>query len=294
MANPFDLRGPDFLVFYTVLGAAVIVSIAILRRHSESAARTTVPLTDYLKIAYLRGGADEALRVAAVALVDRGLIEVVDTHNLRATAAAIPAGLQRTEERLLESCKESTRASRIIDDESLKVTARAECEGALVRAGLLPDDQAKAARGRLLFMGGLVLGLFAFGKLAVALSRGRTNVFFLIVLAALLGYVLYRVSNPFRTTAGEAMLADLRQLFSALKDRTRSTSVPTGTGELALLAAVFGIGALPVGLLYIPESVFRKPDSRSSSCGSACGSSGSSCGSGCGGSCGGGCGGCGS
>jgi uncharacterized protein (TIGR04222 family) len=298
MPNPFDLPGPEFLVFYLVLGAVVTAAIVLLRRRSETAAETTVPLTDYLKIAYLRGGADEALRVAAVALMDRGLVEVVDGSHLQAKPANPPAGLQRTEQRLLESCKIPTRASAIADDTSLQITVRAECEGQLVRAGLLPDNNVKADRQWLLFGGASVLVVVALVKILVALSRGRTNIGFLIIVALVFAYVLFRAASPFRTQAGEAMLADLRQLFRALRSRPSSLSAPSGTNELALLAAVFGIGALPSGRGYVAEKLFRKPQKASSaSCGSGGSSCGSSCGGGgssCGGGCGGGCGGCGS
>jgi uncharacterized protein (TIGR04222 family) len=291
MPNPFDWRGPEFLAFYVILGLVVVVAVAVLRRRSEPADAMTAPLTDYLKIAYLRGGPDEALRVATISLLDRGLVEKVDDHHVKTTSAKLPAGLQRTEQRVLEACKDSTRASAIVDDTSLKITVTAECEGQLVRAGLLPDDNVKANRQWLLAASIALLGLVAAVKIIIALGRGRSNIGFLIVAVLFFGYVLYRIANPFRTLAGEAMLADLRQLFSALRDRTWSLSTPSEVQELALVAAVFGIGALP-GRRAISERLFRRPQSASSSsCGASCGSS---CGSSCGGGCGGGCGGCGS
>lgn len=301
MPNPFDLPGPEFLVFYVGLGVVVTLVIAGLRQRSDPAVDTTLPLTDYLKIAYLRGGPEEALRVATVALLDRGLVERVDEHHVKATASRMPAGLQRTEQRVIESCTQPTRASAIVEDTSLQMTVTSECEGQLVRAGLLPDVQAKAARLSLLVGGTFLLGLVALGKIVIAFSRGRTNVGLLVVASLVFAYVLYRVTNPARTSAGEAMLADLRRLFSALKDRAASIGTPSGTNEMALLAAVFGVGSLPERG-YFEERLFRKPEPRTSSsawgwggsCGSAGGSScGSSCGSGCGGG-GGGCGGCGS
>src|SRR5687767_10233174 len=113
MPNPLDLRGPEFLIFYAGLGAVVAVVIAALRRLADPATPGTVALTDYLKIAYLRGGPREALRVAALSLMDRGLVEVVDDDCLKATSAKRPSGLQQTEDRLLDSCKAPTRASEI-------------------------------------------------------------------------------------------------------------------------------------------------------------------------------------
>ena len=161
MPNPFDLRGPEFLILYIILGALVTLTIAVLRRTLEPVVQMTTPLTDYLKIAYLRGGPAEALRVATVALLDRGLVEVVDEHRLKASAERLPAGLPRTEQRVLESCKDPTRASAIVDDTSLRITVATECEGQLVRAGLLPDDNIKAVRHWLLIAGLSLLGLVA-------------------------------------------------------------------------------------------------------------------------------------
>jgi uncharacterized protein (TIGR04222 family) len=290
MPNPFEWRGPEFLVFYVILGLIVIVAVALLRRRSEPVVAMAGPLTDYLKIAYLRGGPDEALRVATISLLDRGLVEAVDEHHVQMSSGKMPAGLQRTEQRVLEACQHSTRASAIVDDTSLKITVTTECEGHLVRAGLLPDDKVKADRLLLLVASVAFLGLVAILKIAIALGRGRTNVGLLIAAVPIFGYVIYRIANPFRTLAGEAMLADLRQLFRALKDRTWSIGTPGETQELALVAAVFGISALP-GRGAVSEKLFRRPETESSS---SCGSSGSSCGSSCGGGCGGGCGGCGS
>jgi uncharacterized protein (TIGR04222 family) len=286
MPNPFDLQGPEFLVFYIILGVVVTITVAVLRRRSEPLVFAAGSLTDYLKIAYLRGGAEEALRVATLALIDRGLVEVVGEDTLHAVQASVPARLQRTEERLLENCKEPTKASAILSDASLKVTVSVECEPSLRRAGLLPDDRVKASRQFLLFIASLFLGLVAFVKILVALSRGRTNVGFLIAASVIFGVVVYRVANPFRTLAGEAMLADLRMLFSALRERARSIRVPTSGNDIALLAAVFGTESLPLRFGYV-DRLFRKPHTESSS---SCGSGGSSCGGGCGG---GGCGGCG-
>lgn len=294
MPNPFDLRGPEFLAFYVVLCLAVTAVVAALRRRSEVATGAGGPLTDYLRIAYLRAGPEEALRIATLALMDRGLLELVDEHNVKAARPDVPAGLQRTEQRLLESCREPARASALLADETLRMTAATECESQLVRAGLLPDATMKANRLWLLMIASLALGFVAGLKILIALSRGRTNIALLIIAGVVFGFVIYRVTNPFRTAAGDAMLADLRTLFWALKDRVSSLSLgaTTGGNELALAAAVFGIGSLPASVGSL-ETIFRKPASTSSSgCGTSCGSSGgSSCG---GGGCGGGCGGCGS
>ena len=302
MQNPFDLRGPEFLLFYLLLGVAVTTVVMLLRHRGEPQQAGTAPLTDYLKIAYLRGGSVEAIRVASLALMDRGLLELADAHHIKTAVESLPAGLQPTEERLLEACRQPVRASSLLDDTALQIAATVECEPQLVRAGLLPDDRLKRVWTGLRTMALLFLGSVAALKIVIALSRGRTNVVFLIVLSAAFGAIIYLVTNPSRTAAGDAMLADLRTLFAALKTRAGFRRYAAGTGghELALLAAVFGATSLPA-VAGPMQTLFRKPEPRSrSSCGSSCGSSsGSSCGSSggssCGGGgCGGGCGGCGS
>ena len=206
MPNPFDWRGPEFLVFYVTLGLIVIVAVALLRRRSEPVVAMTGPLTDYLKIAYLRGGPDEALRVATISLLDRGLVEAVDEHHVKISSAKMPAGLQRTEQRVLEACKHSTRASAIVDDTSLRITVTTECQAHLVGAGLLPDDKVKADRQWLLVASVAFLGLVALIKIVIALGRGRTNIVFLIAAVAIFGYVdlPHRQSLPDACGRGDA------------------------------------------------------------------------------------------
>jgi len=294
MPNPFDLRGPEFLVLYIVLGTLVTFGVVAYRRQSEPTAAVAGPLTDYLRIAYLRGGAEEALRIAVLALIDRGLITVVEDEKLKAAYPQVPAGLQRTEERLLDSCKDAIAAHEILSDASLKVTVTAECELQLIRAGLLPDAELKSRRELSLVLAWLFMGVVAAWKVLVALGRGRTNVWLLIVACAVFMFVLSRLANPFRTLAGESMLADLRTLFSALRDRAASISINTGNNDLPLLAAVFGVHSLPGSSSSIARKLFRKPGSPfGSSSSSGCGSGGSCGSASCGGGCGGGCGGCG-
>jgi uncharacterized protein (TIGR04222 family) len=73
--NPFDLRGPEFLLFYLVFGGIVIGALRFAVRMPQGASATNVRLTDPYMIAYLRGGRDEAITVAAASLIDRKLLK---------------------------------------------------------------------------------------------------------------------------------------------------------------------------------------------------------------------------
>jgi uncharacterized protein (TIGR04222 family) len=121
-------------------------------------------------------------------------------------------------------------------------------------------------------------------KLYVAASRGRHNVGFLVFLAVSAPFLLYPAANPHRTARGDALMADLKTLFAALKDRASSLRRGGATAEAAMLAAVFGVAALPEEQWYYVREMYPKAQS-ASNCGSSCGSS---CGSGCGGGGGGG------
>ncbi len=50
--NPFDLVGPQFLLFYLILGGGVILMLSLLRQARESSDTLKVNLTNPYLIAY--------------------------------------------------------------------------------------------------------------------------------------------------------------------------------------------------------------------------------------------------
>src|SRR6185436_11482472 len=101
-------------------------------------------------------------------------------------------------------------------------------------------------------------------------------------LTLIFAIVAARSGRPFRTARGDALLADLRTLFRRLKDRAGSLRAGGATADAALLAAVFGLSALPAsGFAYAKRLYPRAATSSGSSCSST--SCGSSCGGGGGG-----------
>jgi uncharacterized membrane protein YgcG len=165
----------------------------------------------------------------------------------------------------------------------------------LARRGCLPDERVRAERRRLYMTALAVLLGVAAIKIAVALARGRTNIAFLVILAIVFAIVCWKVVNRPRTRRGDETMQDLRRLFARLKDRALSLVPGGASADAVMLAAVFGVSALPQARFAYAHRLFRKSSKGSSDsgssggCGSSCGSSsGSSCGGG-----GGGCGGCG-
>jgi uncharacterized protein (TIGR04222 family) len=303
---PFTLTGSEFLIFYALLCAAVIAGLVLWRRSREAGEGARVNLSDPYLIAGLRGGPQEAIRVAVVSLVDRGLLRVQENRDLVAEATAVGQARRPLEKAILGWFDAPRQASTVLLATDVK-NATAALEGDLARVGLLPSQATKSARiGRALLVVAL-LWILAFLRVLQAFSRGRHNIGFLIVLAVVFAVVVAIVASPRRTTRGDEVLADLKSLFGGLKQRASSTLRAGGaTADAALLAAVFGIAALPRIEFAFARQLYPKAAdaSTSSSCGASCGSScgssggsssscssGSSCGSGCGGCGGGGCGG---
>jgi uncharacterized protein (TIGR04222 family) len=296
--NPFDLTGPQFLLVYLVFSALVITVVVFLRRSAESPATPKIDLSDPYLIAYLRGGEPETLRVATVSLIDRKLLVATGTE-LKCAENVSPASVRRPiEKELLRKFKSANEAGLIYEDAGLLATCK-PYEQTLRTTGLLPSKWMERARMTRVGVAVVILAGIAFAKIFIALSRGHTNIWFLVILMAAAIFFLIKVSFPRLTETGKAMIADLQDLYSGLKDRALFLKPGGATIEPMLLASVFGVGALEGAnfaftRVLFPRATKRESGSCGASCGSACGNScGSSCGSSCGGGCGGGCGGCG-
>jgi uncharacterized membrane protein YgcG len=133
-----------------------------------------------------------------------------------------------------------------------------------------------------------LLGGLGVARLLQALSRGQANVVFLLVLGALACWIAVWLARGRAAPAGRKALRSLETLTARVKNQVHRLRAGGATNEALLLAAVYGVYALPSSVFGFTENLFPKP--RKSDTGS-CGSS-SSCGSSCGGG-GGGCGGCG-
>jgi len=295
--NPFNLPGPQFLLLYIIFAGLVVLGLVVWRRRAELSEAPKIDLSDPYLIAYLRGGEAEVLRVASVSLIDRGLLLAVGTQIQRAEHASPDSVRRPIEQALLKKYARSGEVSWMFEDDGLK----SACEpygNTLKSAQLLPNETVSEARLTRLVIACMVLGGVAFTKVMIALSQGRTNVSFLIILMIAAIVVAAKLSFPRLTESGKAMIEDVQSLYSGLRDRAAFLT-PGGAGiEPMMLAATFGVGALAgEGFAYARRLFPRAKKkangwcSSNSGCGSACGSScGSSCG---GGGCGGGCGGCG-
>lgn len=283
--NPFTLHGMPFVMFYIAL---MVVTFIVLRRAMMAAETEGVPpvprYDDPYLIAYLRDGAAEALRVATVALTDRGLLELDgDKVQMRKRHAAelVKRPIEKAVLRCYATPGDGTRVLR--DGAALK--ACEEYRSALERHGLVAGAATRERRLPKVAIAAAVLLGVAAARIVEALWAGRHNLGFLIALSLLSAFLLWRFWRRRLTYAGDEAITDLKVLFKRLPERAASLKPGGESNEMAMLAAVFGLTALPAAAYPFVEKIYPKPQGDSSSSG---GDSGSSCGSSCGGGCGGG------
>lgn len=287
--NPFEWAGPAFLVFYAGLGAVVLLVVRrFIHRREAHLEIPRLNLTDPYEIAVLRGDENEAMRVAAISLVDRDLLKV-SADKLVTKDGADKHVRRPIEKAMLVHFRTAKVAHQMYSSPGLKESC---------------DDYRKALGGMNLIAGPAVFSyrlqvissalVVALGtswiKIAMAIERERPFGF-LVMLSLLLVVLLIRMLKKRRTALGDRVMEDLKTLFQQLKTRAHLLKRGGDTNEVALLVAIFGISALSSGhdyaKLLFPKAANDNGGSGGSSCSTGCGSS---CGGGGGG---GGCGGCG-
>lgn len=287
--NPFDLRGPEFLLFYFGLAVITLAALVVLRKIRESGRSYPQPrLSDPYLIAYLRGGGPAAVESAVVSLVDRKILDAgADGVSCRKSlnSALFVDPLERS---IVEEVSRPLSPRKLLA-KKFKDAFR-KYDQTLSGLGLVPDEAEKSLRVRDTLVACILLAVVAGIKIVVALSRGRTNIGLLIVFAIVSLIAAVVIANPRVTRRGKNVLTDLRTLFDGLKARADYLTEGHSAAEMALLAALFGATILPLSAFPLREKLFPAPSSSGDGGGSS--DSSSSCG---GGGCGGGgCGGCGS
>jgi uncharacterized protein (TIGR04222 family) len=293
--NPFDLRGPPFLGFYFFLSAVGLVMLYLAVKGSLfGRPRPADPyarrhLRDPYLLAWLRGGTRELLLTVAFSLCHRQLLAYGDAAVLASGGhEGLRAVSHPLEHAFLSHCTTARRLYEVLEDKRL--VSLAEDYAAPLRESGLAADQEEMSRRRpafLLVAGGLAaVSVF---KIFVALSRGHSNILFLALMTLLVLALCWKIYASRRTAAGSRALRDQQTLFNRLRGRVERLASSGATNEAVLVAAAFGLTALP-SIAYPFVAKLRKQSRNDTSSGSSwgCGSGGSSCGGG-----GGGCGGCG-
>jgi uncharacterized protein (TIGR04222 family) len=276
--NPFDLPGPQFLALYAMLGIVVVGAVYYFKQQAEAGELGRLPVSDPYVIAYLRGGATEAVRLGVAVLVDRQLLAIGKGDAVVLREGVTPLhGSNDLERAILELCTTEHYPRDLAVSPRLQEVALRSYEPMLRQMNLLPGPEALARRGRNVAFAVVVLVVVATIKLAIGLSRNRPVSFLVISAIVFVGLTIV-VTRGRRTVRGDRLLGDLTSLFGALRERADQLRPYTSTTELALLMAVFGFDAVP-SMAFPFARAFKQAPTAASSCGSTFSSGGSSCGS---------------
>ena len=272
--NPFELTGFSFLFFFLVLAFGVLLCLRLWFRQIETGnGKSQQNLTDPYLIAYLRDGTNEALRVATVSLLDRGLLVNSGTSLSSKNVKALELAQRPIEKAVLKHYFASGEAHEIFKD-TAAIQACDSYAKVLKNQGLLADTDAYMKRLLPVGVALVVLAGVCWAKVSTAFSQGRHNVGFLIFLTIVFCIATLVIWRRRRTAQGDAMLSDLRSLFSRLKGRAKTLQGGGRTNEAAILAAVFGLSALPVASFPFMEKLYPAKARSGSSCGGGCGGGG--------------------
>lgn len=315
VTNPLEMKGPEFLEFYGVVSAIVVVAAIFLRmwlRTDDTAYnldRREPNDLEPIEVGCLGRGVAGVLQSCLAGLVADGRIEVVETppskigpisfssasYKLRATVAPDSAATE-IERAMLSAAnfRNGVDATDIL--EAAKPIAET-VESRLESRGLLETSESFGPPRwwPLVLIGGLAaLGAV---KLAVGLSRGKPVMFLVLWLIGLAVVAILFAAKPRRTKRGNRVFKELQSKHDNLK--TMDFAQPGGftAGDMMLVTALFGLAATTHPQVRLLQGALKPIPSSDGGLGTSSGGCGSGCGDGggCdgGGGCGGGCGGCG-
>jgi uncharacterized protein (TIGR04222 family) len=291
--SPFDLRGPAFLALYALVSAGGLLLMfytvrgAIFGPSRGGVAGAHKHLRDPYLVAYLQGGFRHVLATVMFSLHQRKIVLGFGGQQVFVNKNVLEVVHHPLEQVVLRAISATKRFGQVSDDKQLEHAVEAYADP-LREAGLIADAEEFRRRQPMLLLVGSVLIVLAVIKFAVALGRGHGNLLFLVLLATASLAALWMIFRRRRTEAGDRALTNQQTLLARLKHRVGRLSADGATNEAVLVAATFGLVALP-GNAYPFAADLRKKmnQSNSSGCG-GCGSGGGGGGGGCGG-----CGGCG-
>ncbi|PHV29003.1 hypothetical protein CSQ93_07540 [Janthinobacterium sp. BJB426] len=303
--NPFDWSGPWFLLAYLIFGALVYYSVRelLIRMELRNPHAQLSLADDPYRIAFLRGGALEAVKIAAIVLVDRGLLRADGPLLETASADSLRFASHDIERDVLQLYLGRQGHSKELAEQADMLPSCRAYQDTLTRQELLVGPPLLRRRERITWPAHYLLLTVAAVKAVIAISRQHYNLLFLALLLAIFLLMLRGLRTQPTSWSAQRLLTDLRMLFGRLNMRAARLQAGSSSADMALLAAIFGLGALPLSVYAYVAELYPVPrqntggDSSSggtgdSSSGGGDGGGGDGGGSGCGG-CGGG-GGCGS
>ncbi len=276
----FGIEELAFLVFYCVLGIVGNLFLKYLHLKDEScipAARQDC--TDPYEIAALRGEANETMRIVLFSLIDRGLLKASDTTSSWGpfkTSFTMMLADPRATEMVSQSVERAVisffLAPRTVEeffsdtdtmDAGKKLCQKLADEGLMANRRLLPDITALA----LLMLVTAIIDIAVIQKIHEGWLGIMCVIFF---------YWIIIPMCKTRTGAGEKVFQRVRLRFNHLKQNAKRVRPGGVTNDATILAAIFGLGALPSDNFQYIRNIFRKgiKEGTNGGCGGGCGGCG--------------------
>jgi uncharacterized protein (TIGR04222 family) len=291
--NPFDLNGPQFLIFYSCLFLITYVYIKI-RIHSKEGDLPIPKLStnDPYMLAYLRAGKREALKLATIVLFNRGFLTKDKKSNKLKITKPENADLVSfpVEKSILHVFKRRTSPYEIFESKICEQACE-KYQAYFEQHNLNRNTSIARERLRIIMIPATAFLLIGAARIVFSLQAGKTNLWFLSIIMVLSFWVFSRIYRTPTTLVRTRVLEDFTALLSPGRKKASTREFKDGLYEQAMFAAVFGLPyeKLPEDLIDLFADKRKSKESGDSGFGWGC-SSCSSCGGG--GGCG-GCGGCG-
>ncbi|MES2695325.1 MAG: TIGR04222 domain-containing membrane protein [Verrucomicrobiota bacterium] len=290
---PFDLRGPQFLLFFVVFGIGLFFLARWLRRWLQGPDEPSdIDALSPYEVAHLAGGPQRVF-VAALATSAQQRLVLVGKDAVVRTQTPMPPGLPIVERAICAAARETGSTLKSVREAT--AGALASVKAALGERGFLLEETkltiARFAPGAVIALG-TIIGI---QKISIGMALGRP-VAFLVILTVVSGLVAlgFMLRPPRLTGRGRAALRQLEERHTRIAHLSQpQVQAPEGLLLIPLAVGLFGVTALHGTELenVAKHGVPRAGDGGSGGCGSGCSTGGCSGGGGGGG--GGGCGGCG-
>ena len=308
--NPFDWKGPEFLVgyvFVAILAALVALMVRLMFAPEDNSedGKTRKPLDAY-EAACLAAGPARAVQAAFAALVQAGNLEVVSEESkvlgifskktdVIRQGKPLPGAAGDLERDVFKAAEPPVKDLRPLTAAGMPAAKAINDE--LVRRGLVQSGPPalRSVIAALIMAAPIALGVV---KIAVGISRGRpVEILLALCVMTFVAALVFLLARTRLSDAGKATLESLQAKHTPTREFAASSASTLAPPDLAMTVALFGAAMLATGPLanvygMLPRNCGGGDNSYSGGCGGGgCGGGGGGCG---GGGCGGGgCGGCG-
>ena len=223
MTNVFNLMGPEFLVFYIVLGIVASLLLKYLFQKVESCFPAALQdCTDPYELAALKGGANETIRIALFSLIDRGLLKASGTTVSAEPQAKVMVN-QPIERAVVSYFMEPRTVKEFFTDSDVVDAGKTVCRK-LADEGLLSDISVYIWRLVPALATLALLIWVSVTKMGIALDNGKDNITFLAILT--LAFTLWVMSTGVvkLSGAGKEVLQRARYSYEYLEKHVERAS----------------------------------------------------------------------